>query len=126
MTPTNKAGKPLKQPMFIHRADGEPLAVAGLWAAWRDKAGPADAPWLHSCTLITTAANATMAPVHNRMPVILPQSAWERWLDTGFQDLAQLAGMLRPAAEDLLTMHPVSTEVNNVRNKGEALIDALG
>ena len=45
-----KAGKPSKQPMFIHRLDGEPLAVAGLWTTWRDKTAGPDAPWLHSCT----------------------------------------------------------------------------
>lgn len=114
-----------KKPVFIHRRDNEPLAVAGLWAAWRDKSGPADAPWLHSCTLITTSANKTMEPVHDRMPVILPESLWERWLDPTFQDLEALTKLLQPAANDLLTMHPVSTEVNNARNKGEHLIEPL-
>ena len=74
--PVTKAGKPAKQPMFIHRLDGEPLAVAGLWSAWRDKAAGPDADWLHSATVVTTSANGTMAPIHDRMPVILPQSAW--------------------------------------------------
>lgn len=124
--PLTKAGKPAKQPMFIHRSDGEPLAVAGLWAAWRDKNGPDDAPWLHTCTVMTTAANKTMEPVHDRMPVILPESLWEQWLDPTFQDLESLRAMLRPAADDLLTMHAVSTEVNSVRNKGPALIEAAG
>ena len=69
--PVTKAGKPAKQPMFIHRLDGEPLAVAGLWSAWRD---PADrgADWLHTASVVTTSANGTMAPIHDRMPVILP------------------------------------------------------
>src|SRR5580765_994816 len=75
-----KAGKPVKQPMYIRRLDGEPLAVAGLWSAWRPKDGPADAPWLHSCTIVTTTANGTMAPIHDRMPVMLPASAWSQWL----------------------------------------------
>ena len=52
--PLTKAGKPAKQPMFIHRLDGEPLAVAGLWSAWRDKAAGPDADWLHSATVVTT------------------------------------------------------------------------
>ena len=56
--PVEAKGKPIKQPMFIHRADGDMLAVAGLWSIWRDKSGAPDAPWLHSCTIITTAANA--------------------------------------------------------------------
>ena len=117
-----KAGKPAKTPMFIHRVDGEPLAVAGLWATWRDKELGPDAPWLHSCTVITTSANRTMAPVHDRMPVILPRSAWAAWLDPKNDDTGALRMLLVPAADDVLTMHAVSTAVNNVRNKGEELI----
>lgn len=120
-----KAGKPVKQPMFIHRVDGQPLAVAGLWTTWRDRAAGADAPWLHSCTIITTAANTTMQPVHDRMPVILPEAAWDEWLDPFNTDIESLQRLLVPAAEDILTMHPVSTAVNNVRNKGAELIDEI-
>ena len=114
-------GKPAKQPMYIHRLDGEPLAVAGLWETWRDPADP-DGGRLHSCTVITTAANATMAPVHDRMPVILPPSAWGQWLDHTNDDVAALGGLLLPAPGTLLTMHPVSNAVNFVREKGSELI----
>lgn len=120
-----KAGKSVKQPMFIHRVDGQPLAVAGLWTTWRDRAAGADAPWLHSCTIITTAANTTMQPVHDRMPVILPEAAWDEWLDPFNADIESLQRLLVPAADDILTMHPVSTAVNNVRNKGAELIDEI-
>lgn len=120
--PVTKAGKPAKQPTFIHRLDGEPLAVAGLWSAWRDKTAGPDADWLHSATVVTTSANATMAPIHDRMPVILPQSAWAQWLDPDNQDLEALSGLLVPAPDSLLDVHPVSTDVNNVRNKGSELI----
>ena len=120
--PVGKSGKPLKTPMFIHRADDQPLAVAGLWAAWRDKAAGPDAPWLHSCTVITTSANDTMAPVHDRMPVLLPHDAWDEWLDPTNQDMAALQHLLVPAPNDVLTMHAVSTAVNNVRNKGPELM----
>ncbi len=123
--PLTKAGKPAKTPMFIHRVDGEPLAVAGLWATWRDRELGPDAPWLHSCTLITTSANQTMAPVHDRMPVILPKSAWDAWLDPTNQDIEQLRSLLVPAPDDILTMHAVSTAVNNVRNKGSELIEPV-
>jgi len=115
-------GQKQKQPMYIRRADDAPLAVAGLSAVWRDKEAGPDAPWLHSCTVITTSANATMAPVHDRMPVLLPASAWAQWLDPTNDDLEALGGLLVPAPDDVLVMHPVSTEVNNVRNKGAALI----
>ena len=120
-----KAGKPVKQPMFIHRGDGLPLAVAGLWTTWRDRAAGADAPWLHSCTIITTSANTTMQPVHDRMPVILPEAAWDEWLDPHNNDVESLQRLLVPAPDDLLTMHPVSTAVNNVRNKGAELIEQI-
>ena len=116
--PVNAKGQPLKQPLYIERVDGHALAVAGLWAAWRDPAGGPDAPWLHSCTVVTTAANATMTPVHDRMPVILPPEAWQEWLDPQMQDLAELTTLLVPAPDDVLTMHAVSTDVNNVRNRG--------
>ena len=57
------------------------------------------------------------------MPVILPPSAWGEWLDPGEHDMVELGKLLVPAPKDLLTMHPVSTDVNNVRNRGEHLID---
>ena len=123
--PVGKNGKPIKQPMFIHRADGEPLAVAGMWSAWRPKDSPPDTPWLHTCTIITTSANNTMAPVHDRMPVILPASAWQKWLDPTETDLESLQALLVPAPDDLLVLRKVSTDVNNVRNKGEELIAEL-
>jgi putative SOS response-associated peptidase YedK len=123
--PVTKSGKPAKQPMFINRLDGEPLAVAGLWSAWRDPAGDPSADWLHSATIITTSANATMTPIHDRMPVILPPSVWDEWLDPAHQDLDVLSGLLVPASDSLLTVRPVSTDVNNVRNKGPELIDPV-
>jgi putative SOS response-associated peptidase YedK len=118
-------GQKVKQPMFVHRIDGEPLAVAGLWTTWRDKNAGPDAPWLHSCTIITTSANATMTPVHDRMPVLLPATVWDQWLDPTNNDLEALQRLLVPAPDDLLTMHPVSTAVNNVRNKGSELIEPV-
>ncbi len=121
--PATKAGKPLKRPHFIHRVDGEPLAVAGLWAAWRDRADGTDAPWLHSAAVITTSANDTMAPIHDRMPVILPKAMWGMWLDPTNQHIEVLAKLLVPAPEHLLEMHAVSTDVNNVRNKGPHLVE---
>lgn len=119
--PLTKGGKPRKQPMYIRRLDGEPLAVAGLWSAWRDPADT-DGPWLHSATIVTTSANETMEPIHDRMPVILPRSAWDTWLDPGNNDLETLSGLLLPAANDLLTTQPASLDVNNVRNNRPDLL----
>ena len=119
--PVGTNGKPVKQPVFVHRRDGEPMAVAGVWSVWRDRAGPKDAPWLHSCAVITTSANETLSSIHDRMPVVLPRRAWQQWLDPNTDDPELLQSLLRPAPESLLTLHKVSTQVNSVRNQGEAL-----
>jgi len=57
--------------------------------------------------------------------VILPQSVWAEWLDPNMHDIERLSGLLQPAADDVLTVHPVSTDVNNVRNKGSELIERV-
>ena len=122
-------GQRVKQPYFIHRGDGEPLAFAGLWEEWRpkDAQGESGNETLRSTTILTTSANETMAPVHDRMPVILPPDAWDRWLsdDSDTADLAVLAQLLVPAPEHLLVMHPVARDVGNVRNKGPHLIEPV-
>lgn len=110
-----------KQPMYITRSDHRPLAFAGLWSVWLG-ADKKQEP-LRSCTIITTTPNDTMAPIHDRMPVILPESAWASWLDPDNHDLEALSTLLVPAADDLLAVTPVSTEVNNVRNNGVQLIE---
>jgi len=125
--------KPRKQPYFIHRKDGEPLAFAGLWEVWKipddrpdnEKDLGGDDGWLRSCVIETTTANELMAPIHNRMPVILPESAWERWLDPDEHDVDTLAELLVPADDALLEAYPVSTEVNNARNNGPELARAV-
>jgi putative SOS response-associated peptidase YedK len=126
--PLNAKGKPLKQPLFIHRRDDEPLAVAGLWTTWKDPEaadGSEEDQWLHSTTIITTAANETMAPVHNRMPVVVPASRWPEWLDPGNDDIDDLSTLFVPTDDGSLTMHEVTTDVNNVRNNTASLIDPI-
>jgi putative SOS response-associated peptidase YedK len=123
-------GQKAKQPMYVHRRDDEPLAFAGLWEIWRPPPGPDDDPEadgtvLLSCTILTTSANATMQPVHDRMPVILPPNRWDEWLDPANDDLAALGKLLVPAPDNLLALHPVSTEVNNVRNEGAHLVQPV-
>lgn len=117
-------GQRTKQPYFISRPDGEPLAFAGLWEEWR---GPErdGAERLRSATIITTTPNEAMSAIHDRMPAILPPSAWDEWLDQGNADLESLGRLLVPAPSELLVLRPVSTEVNNVRNQGAHLIDPV-
>lgn len=120
---TDDKGKPRKQPYFIHRPDGEPLAMAGVWERWR---GP-DRDWdeaLHSVAVVTTEANDFMSAIHDRMPVFLPPSAWDEWLDPGNDDTDSLQQLLLvPAPEELLVAHPVDPKVGNVRNRGPELVE---
>jgi putative SOS response-associated peptidase YedK len=122
--PVTAKGTPVKQPVFVRRRDGDPLAVAGLWTVWKDPAD-ADGRFLHSVTIITTAANGTMRPVHDRMPVILPTEAWRPWLDPDNEDVSGLTPLLVGCPDDLLTLHEVSTEVNSVRNNRPELIEPV-
>lgn len=113
-----------KQPFFIRSRDGTTLALAGLWEAWKDKEAPAedDSAWLRTCTIITTTPNGLLAPIHDRMPVVMPPESWDTWLDRGNTDTDELAALLKPAPDDLLELFPVGTQVNNVRNNGEELV----
>jgi putative SOS response-associated peptidase YedK len=114
-----------KQPMYIHRVDDEPLAFAGLWEIWKPKGpdGEYTGEEIRSCTIVTCEANETMAPIHDRMPVLLPPAAWDQWLEPDNHDTATLGQLLVPAPPTLLATHPVSPRVGNVRNKDSALIE---
>lgn len=128
--PTTPKGRPKKQPMFIHRRDGEPMAFAGLWDVWKapegaeiDGLGPDG--WLRSCVIVTTEPNELLAPVHDRMPVLLPESAWSTWLDPDNTDVDSLASLLVPAPDAELEMWPVSPAVNKADNNGPELVKAV-
>jgi putative SOS response-associated peptidase YedK len=112
-----------KQPFFMTRTDGASLVFAGLWSTWRDPAAEdQDAPPLVTCAVLTTDAVGDLAGVHDRMPLLLGQDAWARWLDP---DRADVADLLRePDAEVLraLELRPVSSAVNSVRNNGPSLV----
>jgi putative SOS response-associated peptidase YedK len=108
-----------KQPYFLHPPAGSVLALAGLWAVWKD---PATGLWVPSAAVITTDANRAMSAIHDRMPVLLPREAWDDWLDPTLDDQEYLLSLLVPAPDDVLDMVPVSTRVNNVRNDGPELI----
>jgi putative SOS response-associated peptidase YedK len=115
---SQSSGPTPKQPFYFHRADGEALVFAGLWDIWYD----AESRPLRSCTIITTTANETMAPVHHRMPVVLAQEAWDEWLHPGPLGAGRLDELLAPAPDDLLAIHPVGITVNDARNDGAELI----
>jgi putative SOS response-associated peptidase YedK len=126
--PRTPKGRPRKQPMFIHRRDGEPMAFAGLWDVWKVREGIEAPPgtdeegWLRSCVIVTTTPNELLAPVHDRMPVVLPESAWGDWLDPTNHDVDALAALLVPAPAEQLELWPVSTAVNSADNKGSEVV----
>jgi len=112
-----------KQPFLIHAPDDSLLAFAGVWAPWRD---PGTGEWLLSAAVVTTAANATVGQLHNRMPVILSPDEWRLWADPDQRDTGLLEHLMRPADDDLLELRAVSTLVNNANNEGAALLVADG
>ena len=115
----------MKQPYAIVRPDGRPIVLAGLWAGWKDED---TGEVIHSFTIVTAGANDMMAPIHDRMPVMLQEDAWERWLDPGRLEgeaLAELKGLLVPSDEEWLELYPVSRRVNDVRNDGPDLVEQI-
>lgn len=103
---------------FIVRG-GVLFAFAGVWEAWKD---PATGLWVHSCAIITTQANALMAPVHDRMPVVLRRGEEGLWLSPETQDVADLAGLLRPYPAEEMEAYPVSSLVNSPKYDGPECI----
>lgn len=104
-------GQRAKTPLAIRLRSGAPFAFAGLWEVWR----PDDTPLL-TCTIITTEPNALMAPIHDRMPVILPRSAYATWLDPAERSPHDLQHLLTPYPAEEMLAYPVSTLVNNPAN----------
>ncbi len=120
-------GKPKKQPFFIRPRDGSALAMAGLYELWRDPTRADDDPlrWRWTCTVITTSATDDLGRIHDRMPLMLPRSAYDAWLDPAPRDPADLLALLEPAAPGRLEAYPVSTLVSNVANNGPELIEPI-
>jgi putative SOS response-associated peptidase YedK len=113
-----KVGKG-KQPHFIHLVEQPLFAVAGLWEHWQS----ADGSEIESCTLLTTAANEMMRPLHDRMPVILQPDDYALWLDPQETKADQLLPLLRPFPSERMTAYPVSTIVNSPFNEIPACIE---
>jgi putative SOS response-associated peptidase YedK len=116
-----------KQPYYIFRKDGGPLAFAGLYERWRDASLPDDheRAWLWTVTIITTSAPDDLGQIHDRMPMVIEPDRWQEWLDPALNDPADLRALLAPAAAGGLTSYPVSTAVNSVRNNGPELIERV-
>ena len=108
-----------KQPWAFSMADGQPFAFAGLWDAWKAPAGG----WLQSFTIITTDPNELTATVHNRMPVILNPSEYDRWLSRSETEKPPI-DLLRPYPAEKMTAHEAHRDVGNVRNNHPELLNS--
>jgi putative SOS response-associated peptidase YedK len=138
-------GVKARQPYFIRRRDGEPLAFAGLWEAWYDPtqersgAPPAEGieggsesdpskrgpERLRSCAIVTTEANDELAPLHHRMPVVLASSDWDEWLDPQRRNVEEVRRLCAPLPDGELVFHPVSRLVNKADNNGPELLEEV-
>jgi putative SOS response-associated peptidase YedK len=112
----------VRQPYRIVRRDARPLALAGLWAGWKD---PASGVVRRTFTIVTTTPNEAIVGLHDRMPVILEEDAWSRWLDPAPADPGELLGLLVPSDEVDLDVYAVVRDVNDVRRDGPELITPL-
>jgi putative SOS response-associated peptidase YedK len=110
-----------KQPYFIRAKSGAPFAFAGLWETWTGPNGEE----LETAAIVTTNANRTLAPIHDRMPVILAPDAFDLWLDCAHVDATTAAALIAPAPENLLEAYPVSTDVNRVANDNPKLVEPV-
>jgi putative SOS response-associated peptidase YedK len=111
-----------KQPWYISPTQSPFIAMAGLFEAWRPNE---DAEWALTCCIITTAANSLMAPIHDRMPVIVPPAQWATWLSREVQNPDALAPLLVPPTAEGLRAWPVSRAVNRGSAEGEGLVTPL-
>jgi putative SOS response-associated peptidase YedK len=109
-----KAGR-LREPFFIHPREGKLMAFAGLWDQWRDPEGKE----IQSCTILTTAANELVRPIHDRMPAIIPSQLYDRWLDPRAQDAASVKPMLAPYPNEELQITPADPAINSAKYQPE-------
>jgi putative SOS response-associated peptidase YedK len=126
-TAVDGKGKPRKQPFFVHRSDGAPLAMAGLYEFWRDKSLADEDPdaWLTTYTIVTTAAEPGLDRIHDRQPLVLERSDWDDWLDPTQNDLLAVKAHLQFSEPGRFDAYPVGTVVNSSRNNGDQLLVPL-
>jgi len=113
--------KPDKQPFAIALGNRGAMAFAGLWDEWTPKGGQP----LRSCTIITCAPNTLLAPLHDRMPVILGAEDWAQWLGEEPAKRDALLALLKPFPAERMTLWKVASAVGNVRNENAQLIEPL-
>ncbi len=117
-----QAGGERKRPYFIRPRAGGPIAFAGLWETWMGPNGEE----VETACIVTAAANRLLAPIHDRMPVVIAPEAFDLWLDCARVDAATASALIAPAAENLLEAYEISTAVNRTANDSAALIEPAG
>jgi putative SOS response-associated peptidase YedK len=110
-----------KQPWYIKGHEDRPLSIAGLWEHWQSP----DGSEIQTCAIITTTANVLMAPIHDRMPLILPRESIDTWLDINAH-LDEVAALLHPCDHEVLNFYPVSNLVNNPKFDSPSCIARVG
>jgi putative SOS response-associated peptidase YedK len=115
----NEGGK--KKPVYVHQKNGKPFGMAGLYNLWTSPEGEQ----VCTGTIITTDANDSLKPVHDRMPVIAPPDKYDLWLDPDVQEKEKLLPMLKPYPDEELELFDVSTRVNSPKNDGPENIEKI-
>jgi putative SOS response-associated peptidase YedK len=110
-----------KTPLYITLKSREVFGFAGLWESWKSPTGDT----IHSCAIVTTAPNAFMTSIHQRMPVILSRAAEAQWLDRSIEDPARLLALLTPYADGEMSAYAVSSAVNSPRNDSPVCIEPV-
>ncbi len=124
-TVTDSKGKPRKQPFYVHRADGDTIAFAGLYEFWRDpQVADNDDPqaWLTTFTILTTKAEPGLDRIHDRQPLVLDRAQWDAWLDPAVTDPDVVKKLLAGAPPGRFEAYPITTAVNTTANNGPGLV----
>ena len=111
-----------RTPHWVYRADGHPMAFAGIWASRID---PDTEEWHRTCSIITADADGPISAIHERMPVALVSGVWDNWLNRDLRDPDLIQSFIQPIDSDEVMDHVVSRKVNSVRNNFSALREVV-
>jgi putative SOS response-associated peptidase YedK len=111
-----------KQPFAVALANRGPMTLAGLWDAWRSPVGET----IKSFAIITTTANALLAPLHDRMPVVIAPDRWNDWLGENSIPASELHALLRPYSDKAMAFWAVDRKIGNVKNDSPDLFAPVG
>lgn len=116
---TNESGD--KQPYYVTLKNSEPMAFAGLWERW----SPGRGPIVETCSVVTTTPNELIATLHNRMPVVLDEPDYAKWLGERSVEPDELKALLKPFPADRMQVWPVSKAVGSPKNTGPELVERV-